>query len=64
MKAYILMRNATEVGACNDDALAYVNGDGIIQIERRGITTQLNSAREARLLAYRLCEAAERAENE
>lgn len=60
MKAFILTRNETEGSACEDDALAYVNGDGVIQIELGGETMQLCGSREALLLAFRLCSAAER----
>jgi hypothetical protein len=60
MKAFILTREETESSACDDDALAYVNGDEVIQIERDGEVMKLCGPREARLLAIRLCEAAER----
>lgn len=65
VKAYILTRDQTEGGACDGDALAYVNGKGMIQIEIEGqATVLLCGPREARLLAYRLCKAAERVEED
>lgn len=59
MKAFILTRDHTECSACEDDALAYVDGDGIITIERNGKVMKLCGSREARLVAYRLCRTAE-----